>query len=150
MAALQAVAASTVRLMQTHLLERDLVHSIVGGFHTVYNYFDFGLTENLYCGALEYELADRGHHVAREVLVDVAYKGRLVGWQRLDMIVDGKVIVEVKATELLPHYTKRQLGCYLRVTSCQVGLILHFGPEPKFHRFVDSRPRRALRDHTLG
>jgi GxxExxY protein len=133
--------------MQTHLIERELVHSIVNAFHTVYNYYDFGLTEPLYCGALEYELTDRGHTVAREVAVDVDYKDRHVGWQRIDLIVDNKIVVEVKATEALPKYAKRQLLCYLRVTTCQVGLVLHFGPEPKFYRLADFRPKRALRAH---
>lgn len=135
--------------MQTHLIERELVHSIVSAFHTVYNYYDFGLNETIYCGALECELGDRGHRVRREVLVDVDYKGRVVGRQRMDIIVDDKIIVEVKATEVLPRYTNRQLGCYLRITTCQVGLILHFGPVPKFYRFVDTRPRRLGRQHPV-
>lgn len=77
--------------------------------------------------------------VAREVAVAVDYKGRHVGWQRLDMLVDGKVIVEVKSAEVLPKYAPRQLLSYLRVSRYQVGLVLHFGPEPKYHRFVDTR-----------
>jgi len=127
--------------MQTQIIERDRVHSIATAFYTVYNYYDFGLTESLYCGALEYELTDRGHTVAREVAVEVDYKGRHVGWQRIDLIVDDRVIVEVKASELLPRYAKRQLLSYLRVTPCQVGLVLHFGPEPKFYRLVDVRQK---------
>jgi len=127
--------------MQTHLIERELAHDIVAAFHAVYNYYDFGLTESLYCGALEFELMDRGHTVAREVSVDVDYKGRHVGWQRIDLIVDSKIVVEVKASELLPRYAKRQLLSYLRVTDCLVGLLLHFGPEPKFHRIADLRPK---------
>ena len=133
--------------MQTQIIERDRVHSIATAFHTVYNYYDFGLTESLYCGALECELTDRGHTVAREVAVEVDYKGRHVGWQRIDLVVDDRVIVEVKASELLPRYAKRQLLSYLRVTSCQVGLVLHFGPEPKFYRLVDvkKKPRQGRR-----
>ena len=132
--------------MRIDLIERELVHSIVTAFHSVYNYYDFGLAESLYCGALEYELRDRGHSVAREVAVDVEYKGRHVGWQRIDLIVDGKVVVEVKASEALPKYAKRQLLSYLRVTTCQVGLVLHFGPQPKFYRLADLRPKRAVRE----
>jgi hypothetical protein len=58
----------------------------------------FGLFEHLYARALERELVRRGHMVAREVWVDVSYKGEPLGSQRLDMIVDGKVIVENKST----------------------------------------------------
>jgi len=92
--------------MQTDLLERDLCYSIVGAFFEVYNYFGCGLSEKIYTNALEFELIDRGHRDAREVVVEVMYKGRHVGWQRLNMIVDSRVIVEVKATENWLHSRK--------------------------------------------
>src|SRR4249920_129609 len=122
--------------MQTDLHERDLCYSIVGAFFEVYNYFGCGLSESIYAGALEYALIDRGHRVAREVAVEVLFKGRHVGWQRLDMIVDDRVIAENKATEKLAAFTERQILSYLRVSPIQVGLILHFGPEAKWQRFV--------------
>ncbi len=58
-----------------NIVERERVHSIVGGFYEVYNYFGFGFLEPLYSGALTLELRDRGHKVDREVLVDIKYKG---------------------------------------------------------------------------
>jgi hypothetical protein len=51
------------------------------------------------------------------------------------------VILEIKATEILPRYAGRQLINYLHVTPFQLGLVLHFGPEPKFQRFIDSQKR---------
>jgi GxxExxY protein len=121
--------------------------SILGGFYAVYNYFGFGLAESVYAGGLEYELIDRGHTVVRELAVNVRYKGRHVAWQRLDMVVDNRVILEIKATEVLPSFAKRQLINYLAVTSFPLGLLLHFGPEPRFHRFVDSQ-KRVFRGHS--
>jgi len=141
MVAILEPRAGRVAPMNTDLIERELVQSIAGAFFSVYNYFDFGLVEPIYCGALELELRDRGHQVAREVSVGVSYRGRHVAWQRLDLLVDRKVIVEVKATEILPKYAKRQLVSYLRATPFQVGLLMHFGPQPKFYRFVDTKPR---------
>ena len=85
----------------SNLIEGELTHSIVGSFFTVYNYFGFGLIEAAYCGALELELKDRGYDVAREVTVPIAYHGRSVAWQRLDLVVDNKIIVEAKAGEIL-------------------------------------------------
>ena len=83
--------------MRGELLEAERVHSIAGGFFTVYNYFGGGgLCEFAYTGALEYELTLRGHKVDREVMVAVYYKDKLVARQRLDMIVDNRVIVESK------------------------------------------------------
>jgi GxxExxY protein len=122
--------------MSEILIHSGVTHSIVGGFFVVYNYYGYGLAESIYAGALELELADRGHHVAREVAVEVSYKGRHVAWQRFDMVVDGKVIVEIKAMEALPPYAKRQLLNYLRASSMGVGLLLHFGPSPRFWRMV--------------
>lgn len=121
------------------LLEAERVHSIVAAFFIVFNYFGGGgMCEAAYVGALEHELTLRGHKVDREVSVPVYYKGKLVAWQRLDMVVDNRVIVECKATERLAASAGPQLIGYLRATIFQVGVLLHFGPHPKFYRFVDT------------
>jgi len=127
--------------MDSTLLAADLTHSIVGAFFTVYNYYGYGLVESVYAGALEYELVDRGHAVVRELAIDIEYKGRHVAWQRLDMVVDNKLILEIKATEKLPAFAKRQIVNYLRASPFHVGLLLHFGPAAEFHRFVDTQKK---------
>src|SRR5512138_3830540 len=125
--------------MRGELIEAERVHSIVAAFFAVYNYFGGGgMCEGAYIGALAYELTLRGHKVDREVRVPVYYKGKVVARQRLDMVVDDKVIVESKATDRLPPSAGPQLISYLRATAFQVGVLLHFGPHPKFYRFVDS------------
>jgi GxxExxY protein len=126
-----------------HLLQSDLSRSIISAFYTVYNYFGYGLAESVYSGALEYELTRRGHTVERELSVQVRYLDRIVAWQRLDMVVDGQVVVENKAVERLPPYAARQLLNYLRATRYRIGLLLHFGPEPKVRRLVDFPKRDA-------
>src|SRR5437764_209174 len=130
-------------------IESERERSIVGAFYATYNYYGFGLAESVYAGGLQYELIDRGHTVVRELAVNVKYKGRHVAWQRLDMVVDNRIILEIKATEILPAFAKRQLINYLAVTTFPLGLILHFGPEPRFHRFVDSQ-KRVFRRHFGG
>jgi|SRR5689334_18434702 len=128
--------------MRGELLEAERVCSIVAAFFAVFNYFGGGgMCEAVYVGALEHELLLRGHNVDREISVPVYYKGRLVAWQRLDMVVDGKVIVECKATDRLAASAGPQLIGYLRATKFEVGVLLHFGPHPKFHRFVDTRKK---------
>jgi GxxExxY protein len=124
------------------LIERDLVYSIIGAFYDVYNYYGYGLLENVYVAALHQELLDRNHSVEREAKLPIRYKDRHVGWHRADMIVDGKVIVECKATDALPAYTQRQILSYLNATPIEVGVILHFGPEAKYHRYVDTLRNR--------
>src|SRR5665213_3198030 len=125
--------------MDTLLLEHDRLRSIVGAFYAVYNYYGYGLLVSVYSGALEYELTDRGHDVAREVAFAISYKDRHVAWQRIDMLVDRRVIVELKATERVLPYARRQLVNYLRATSITVGVLLHFGPEARFWRLIEDR-----------
>ncbi len=86
----------------------------------------------------------------RELAVAITYKGRRVAWQRLDMIVDDKIIIEVKSAELLAPYAKRQLLSYLRASKYEVGLLLHCGPEPRFSRLVDTNksPFARARDRS--
>ncbi|HEU4628386.1 MAG TPA: GxxExxY protein [Gemmatimonadaceae bacterium] len=96
----------------------------------------FGFLEHVYVLALEYELLARGHRVAREVGVRVMYKGTELTTQRLDMLVDEKLVVEVKSTHDLHKAAPRQLYNYLRATNLELGLLFHFGPEPKSYRQV--------------
>lgn len=124
------------------LIEADRVKSILDAFYEVYNYFDYGLMESAYQGALKYALSDRGHHVVREHRADIYFKGRHVARQRLDLVVDHRIIVEIKSTEKMPPNAQRQLLSYLRATPYKVGLLLHFGPRPAIRRFVDSRKRQ--------
>jgi GxxExxY protein len=118
------------------LLNADVTSEIIGAFFEVYNELGSGLLETVYAAAVEDELGRRGRRVDREQWIATSYKGRVIARQRVDMIVDRCVIVEIKASELLPRFAERQLMSYLAATTFEVGLILHFGPEAKFHRLV--------------
>jgi GxxExxY protein len=124
------------------LVEQELTKSIIGAFYEVYNTLGFGFLEHTYVMALERELRARGHHVAREASVRVMYKGEELSYQRLDMIVDGKVVVETKATLELHKSARRQVYNYLRATDLKVGLLLHFGPTASFYREIRSPLKR--------
>ena len=117
-----------------HLIHEPLTRSVIGAFYEVYNTLGFGFLEHIYILALERELRSRGHQVRRESGVCVMYKGEELAYQRLDMIVDDVLIVEVKSTVELHKGAKRQVYNYLRAANLEVGLLLHFGPEPKFYR----------------
>jgi GxxExxY protein len=125
------------------LIEERLTHSVIGAFFEVYNELRLGLLECLYAAALERELIARGHRVAREVTVRVYYKGEEIGTQRLDLVVDEKVVVEIKSTRELHRDAWRQLHSYLKCTRLEVGLLLHFGSEAKFHRIVCRNHERS-------
>ena len=124
-----------------HLIHEKLTHSVIGAFYEVYNTLGFGFLEHIYMAALERELRSRGHHVAREVWVTVWYKSEPIGKQRLDMVVDEKLAIEGKSTMRLHRDALRQLFNYLHSSHLEVGLFLHFGPEPKFYRMISTRPR---------
>lgn len=129
------------------LLQEGLTDSVIGAFYRVYNQLDYGFLESIYVEALSRVLIKKGYSVEREVPIVVYFEGEAVGLQRVDMIVDGKLILEVKATYELSHSSHRQLHSYLRGSELQVGLLLHFGPKPRFYRVVDTRsPRRAPAD----
>jgi GxxExxY protein len=120
------------------LIEEELSSSVIGCFYDVYNTLGYGFLEHVYSLALERELLARGHRVAREFAAVIFYKGFELTSQRLDMVVDDKLVVEIKATAKLGEAAPRQLFNYLRATSLEVGLLLHFGPRPGFFRLVST------------
>ena len=120
--------------------ESALTGSIIGAFFAAYNKLGAGFLESVYAAALERELAKRGHRVQRELAVRVIYDGEPIARQRLDFVVDSKVVLEIKACAHLPPNATRQLHNYLRATHLNVGLLLHFGDRPHIHRvFVDHK-----------
>ena len=118
------------------MLEEALTHSVIGAFYEVHQGLGFGFREYIYARALAGDLVAKGHRVEREVSVPVYYRGEPIAWQALDMVVDGKLIIETKATERLPLAAGQQLFSYLCSTNMEVGLLLHFGREAKFHRVI--------------
>ena len=126
---------------ESDLARHALTKSIIRCFYEVYNGLGFGFLETHYATALERELRAAGHSVAREYAVRLFFKGEELGFHRLDLVVDEAVVIEIKSTPVLHPVARRQLYNYLRATNLEVGLLLHFGPEPRFMRiFVPSRP----------
>ena len=118
---------------------QDGTNGVIGAFYAVYNELRYGFLESVYSGALEIEFQERELPYARELPLEVLYKGRLVGTYRADFVIGGNVIVEVKATRQLADTDRRQLLHYLRATGLEIGLLLHFGPKADFHRMVFTR-----------
>ena len=118
------------------LLEEELTRSVIGAFYGVYNQLGFGFLEHVYANALNLELKALGHRVTRELDVTVRFRGVEISHQRLDMVVDERLVVEIKATERLHRDAGRQLYNYLRATSLEVGLLLHFGRSAHFYRLI--------------
>ena len=130
----------TMTETRIELLHRELTGSIISAFYEAYNELRYGFLEAIYTEAMARLLRKRGHTVEREVMAHVWFQGDIIGVQRLDMIVDEKVVIEVKSTHDLAHAAHRQLLSYLRGTGLELGLLLHFGPEAKFHRIISTKP----------
>jgi GxxExxY protein len=125
-------------MTEHELLQHATTHEVIGAFYDVYQALGFGFLEHVYSLALERELRKRGRSVVREVSIPIYYKGERLTTHRIDMIVDSSVVVEIKSTYALHPIARRQTLNYLRASNLEVALILHFGPEAKFHRLVQS------------
>jgi GxxExxY protein len=128
------------------LVCEDITRAIIGSFHEVHRELGFGYRELIYSLAMERVLREKGHRVSREVAVMVYFRAEPLARQVMDMIVDRKVVVEIKATERLHPGTSAQLFSYLCATPLEVGLILHFGHDSTFHRVLcENRLKRRRR-----
>ena len=121
------------------IIEKELSYVIVGVFFTVFNRLGFGFLETVYVRCLEILLKRRGLLVEREYPVEIYFEGELVGRHRLDMLVERRIIVEVKSSERLSDVPKKQLRNYLAATGLRLGLILHFGPRAEYCRVIGPR-----------
>jgi GxxExxY protein len=117
----------------------DITGEIIGAFYETWNELGFGFLESVYRRSLVLVLRERGLEVREEAPVMALFRGEPVGLFRLDLLVEGSVAVELKATSVLGPTDKRQLMNYLRATDLDVGLLLHFGPEAKFIRVASPR-----------
>jgi GxxExxY protein len=128
--------------MRSALILEGLTHSVIGAFYEVYNTLGFGFLETIYVQALERELLARGHRVSREFAVLINYKGRPLGYQRLDLVVDDLLVVECKSPMKLSPEAPRHFYNYLKATNLEVGLLLHLSPSgAKVYRQVCSNIR---------
>jgi len=127
------------------LLSAELTEAVIGSFYDVHRQLGFGFREYIYDLALERDLVAKGHHVEREVSVMVFFRGEPLARHTLDMIIDQKLVIEIKSTEFLRPNATSQLFSYLHATNLELGLLLHFGREPKFYRVLYENRLRLRR-----
>ena len=119
------------------LKDEELTYKIRSCVFEVYRHLGCGFLESVYQQALIYELRDAGLAVESEVPVTVRYKGVPVADYRLDLLVERRVVVELKAQQRLPLAAEPQLINYLRATGKQVGLLVNFAyPKATVKRVV--------------
>ena len=126
----------------TAMLHASITQPIVDAFYAVYHELGYGFLEAVYMNALVAELDYRHIKSTRQVPAEILYRGKEVGTYRMDLVVEDKVLVEIKSTMKLAAADERQLLNYLKATSIEVGLLLHFGPEPKVLRRILTNDRK--------
>ena len=107
--------------------ESDLTEQIIGGAIEVHKHWGPGLYEEIYEKSLYHELRLRRAQFDSQVRLPLIYKGEQVGDDlRLDLIVEGKVVVELKSVKALEPIHEAQLLTYMKLTKCKVGLLINF------------------------
>ena len=107
----------------------QLVTRTIGCAIRVHKELGPGFAEALYQDALGIELELEGLSFEREVQVSITYRGRPLRLQRLDLVVEGQIVVELKAVERLERIHQMQILSYLRATGLPVGLLMNFHSE---------------------
>ena len=112
------------------MTENEITYEIRGAIYDVYKELGPGLLESVYEEALCYELEQRGLAVERQVQVPIRYKGNVLKTElRLDILVEDKVIVELKSVEEMKKVFSKQLLTYLRLMDKKVGLLVYFNTD---------------------
>ena len=111
-------------------MDRQYTYRILNCLYEVHSQLGPGLLESIYEEAAEKELTSQGFHVERQVPVPVVYKGeRLANDLRLDLIVDDRVILEMKSVTEYRKLFEKQLYTYLVLKNCEMGYVVNFNEE---------------------
>ena len=133
--------ATRARYPEESYPEQRLSGLAISAAYAVHRAFAFGFLESVYRKALIVELRHQGAEVRAEVPYDLRYRGVGVGAYRADMIVEGRLVVEVKAGLLPDPIAPVQLLNYLTASRLEVGLVLHFGPDLQIRRLARSETK---------
>ena len=113
--------------LETHLEITKLTEAIIGCAYRVHRTLGHGFLEKVYENALRIELEEAGLNVQQQVPIRVWYRGRPIGESFADLLVEGRVIVEIKAVRELTREHEAQLVHYLTATGIEDGLLINFG-----------------------
>ena len=109
------------------MIDEELTGRIINSFYKVYNTLGYGFIESVYHNAMILELARGGLSVEVKKPIAVYYGRNVIGNFEADLVVEKRVIVELKAKEKLHPAHEAQLTNYLRATDIEIGLLLNFG-----------------------
>ncbi len=121
------------------MLYEEMTESILGACFEVMNELGAGFLESVYEKALLIVLRKRGLEAQSQVPVSVMFRGEKVGEFFADILVEGKIIVELKAAKAIAPEHQAQLINYLKATGIEVGLLVNFGPTKLEYRRLKSK-----------
>ena len=121
---------------------KEITEKIIECFYRVYNQLGYGFLEKVYENAMVIELKKGKFAVVPQSPIKVRYEGEIIGEYFADLLVEDKVIVEIKAAKALAIENEAQLLNYLKATSIEVGLLLNFGPRPEIMRKIFDNHRK--------
>ncbi len=110
----------------TNIIYRDLSYQIMGAIFEVHKELGPGFLESVYHRALIDEFSRRGINVDAQKTIDLLYKDKKIGVHRLDLVVDDKVVVELKTVERFCMHHKAQLTSYLKASGYKLGILVNF------------------------
>ncbi|MEN9611050.1 MAG: hypothetical protein RLZZ628_1864 [Bacteroidota bacterium] len=123
-------------------LHADLTEKIIGAYYKVYNTLGTGFLEKIYREAMLIELGKLNLAVQKDFPISVMYEGHNIGNFFADIVVNNKVILELKAVASLHPAHEAQLGNYLRATPIELGLLLNFGDKSAIKRMIFTNDRK--------
>jgi GxxExxY protein len=126
----------------TDLLHSDITNKVLKAYYIVYNKLGFGFLEKVYENAMIVELMEMNIFCERQKPVKIFYKEKIIGEYFADIMIENKVILELKAAEVLVAERELQLINYLKATELEVGLLLNFGKKPEFKRKFFTNDRK--------
>ena len=121
---------------------KELTEKIIKIFYSVYNKLSYGFLEKVYENAMMIEFKREGILAVSQSPMKVFYEGEIISEYYADILVDNKVIVEIKAAKQLVEENEAQLLNYLKATDIEVGLLLNFGTKPEVKRKVFDNTRK--------
>lgn len=124
-----------------------LTDKVLGIYYEVYNELGFGFLESVYAKAMIVALRGAGLRVETEVPIAVWFREQQVGEFRADLVVEGCVLVELKAVRTLEPAHEAQTLNYLRATELEIALLLNFGPKPQIRRLAFENQRKKISVH---
>ena len=127
------------------ILHAEVTEKVIAVFYDVYNELGHGFLESVCQTAMVMALSQAGLSVEQRVPFQVWFRGESIGSFQADIIVNGRVLIEIKSASALHPWNEAQLLNYLRVSSIEVGLLMNFGPKPEYRRRVFTNDRKNQR-----